>query len=266
MSDFTDDVLTDDLADSEQVEGMDEAAEVEEELPFLDIEQYKDYLVPVKVDGEELRIPIAEAVNGYQRHADYTRKTQEVKQLRDEVGWGAALKAALDQDPLGTIQLLAANYNVPLGQQTPTADPWASDDDGWSSDPSDKRVAALEARLMQLEQERQTQELRQTISSLQARFEDFNAQEVVARAMQLGVSDLEAVYKMMAFDRVADKAAKAAAAAAQAQQRKATTTAAKREASVVSGGASSGRGAGDVTGPISSVRDAYEAAKRQLGA
>jgi hypothetical protein len=243
---------------------MDEAVE-EEELPFLDIEQYKDYRVPVKVDGEEQLVPIHEAVAGYQRQSDYTRKTQDLSKLKEEVGWGAALKAALDTDPEGTIQLLMANYGVgPKNSPAPSSDPWDSDDDSWS-DPADKRYAALEAQIRQLQQERQTEQLKATINSLQSRYEDFNPQEVVAAAMRLGTNDLEGVYKMLTWDKVAEKARKAEAAAAAAAARKAQTTAAKREASVVSGGSTASRSGANDVGPISSVHEAYAAAKKQLG-
>lgn len=245
----------------------DEADGAEEEvLPFLDIEQYKDYRVPVKVDGEEFDVPLADLRGGFMRQEAFTRKTQELAKLKEEIGWGAALKAALDTDPEGTIQLLMANYGVgPKNTPAPSSDPWDADDDSWS-DPADKRYAALEAQVRSLQQERQTEQLRMTISNLQSRYEDFNPQEVVAAAMRIGTNDLEGVYKMLAFDKVNEKARKAEAAAQAAAARKTATTAAKRDAAVVSGGSSTGRGGGSDVGPISSIRDAYEAAKRQHGA
>lgn len=42
--------------------------------------------VTAKVDGEEVEIPLSEAVQGYQRQKDYTRKTQELSEQREEVG------------------------------------------------------------------------------------------------------------------------------------------------------------------------------------
>lgn len=36
----------------------------------------------VKVDGQELEVPLDELLNGYQRQADYSRKTQEVAAMR----------------------------------------------------------------------------------------------------------------------------------------------------------------------------------------
>jgi hypothetical protein len=39
----------------------------------------------VKVDGEEVKVTRDELIRGYQRHADYTRKTQELAAMRREV-------------------------------------------------------------------------------------------------------------------------------------------------------------------------------------
>ena len=52
---------------SEEVEGEDE--EYEEEAP-------RDEKFVVKVDGKEIEVPKEELIRGYQREADYTRKTQ----------------------------------------------------------------------------------------------------------------------------------------------------------------------------------------------
>lgn len=40
--------------------------------------------VKLKVQGEEVEVPLREALQGYQRQADYTRKTQELKAQREE--------------------------------------------------------------------------------------------------------------------------------------------------------------------------------------
>ena len=57
------------------------------DTPILELDEYADYRVPIKLDGEELQIPLSEAIAGYQRQADYTRKTQELSQQREEIQW-----------------------------------------------------------------------------------------------------------------------------------------------------------------------------------
>ena len=58
---------------SEEVEGEDE--ESEEEAP-------RDEKFVVKVDGKEIEVPKEELIRGYQREADYTRKTQKLAEER----------------------------------------------------------------------------------------------------------------------------------------------------------------------------------------
>lgn len=41
-------------------------------------------MVTAKVDGEEIEVPLSEAVNGYQRQSDYTRSKQELAEHRQE--------------------------------------------------------------------------------------------------------------------------------------------------------------------------------------
>jgi len=58
---------------SEEVEGEEE--EAEEETP-------RDEKFIVKVDGKEIEVPKDELIRGYQREADYTRKTQKLAEER----------------------------------------------------------------------------------------------------------------------------------------------------------------------------------------
>jgi hypothetical protein len=61
------------LESSEEVEGDEE--ESEEEAP-------RDEKFIVKVDGKEIEVPKEELIRGYQREADYTRKTQKLAEER----------------------------------------------------------------------------------------------------------------------------------------------------------------------------------------
>lgn len=61
------------LESSEEVEGNEE--ESEEEAP-------RDEKFIVKVDGKEIEVPKEELIRGYQREADYTRKTQKLAEER----------------------------------------------------------------------------------------------------------------------------------------------------------------------------------------
>lgn len=257
MTDTFDGVLPDGPVEYGQAEQVD-GAEAFEDLPFLDVDQYRDYRIPVKIDGEEITIPLAEAVAGYQRQADYTRKTQELASQRQQLQEAAAIRAALEQDPKGTIDLLARHYGITPQQ---AADEFGMDPfgDDLIDDPVSSRMAELDKRIRAFEEQQAQAQLQTTIQSLQNKYgEDFDPREVVSAALQMGSTDLEGVFKQIAFDRLVQKQR---ASARQADPQRA----AKQAAAVVSGGSSAGAG-GDEVGPIRSVADAYFAAKRMMGA
>lgn len=262
--DNTDFDVTDNPIDDGQV-GTDDGADAGFDGPVLAIDEYKDFHIPVRVDGEEMYVPLAEAVQGYQRQADYTRKTQEVAQQRQELQVVAAIKQALDNDPAGTIQALSEHYGVgvaPQGAPQVQDDPYG--DWGFSSgasDTPDPRLSQLEQRIAAFEKQQAQAQLDAEIQRLQSKYgEAFNAQEVLAQAVATGQSNLENVYKLISFDRIASGAVQQQQAAAKVQ----TQVAAKKAAQVVSSGGSAGARA-VVDSPIRSIRDAFAAAKQELG-
>lgn len=98
----------------------------EDEADESDVEQpdFYDEKVVVKVDGEEREITVKEALEGYQRREDYTRKTQELSEARQafeqEIQQYAetlenveAFEASWSEDPAGVISRLAAGTDNP---------------------------------------------------------------------------------------------------------------------------------------------------------
>lgn len=93
---------TEATVDEEVVEETEEAEEVEEEAPEeegqaeeeteeevdeeeeTEIVAEEDLKYTIKVDGEEFEVGIDELKNGYQRQADYTRKSQALAEQRKE--------------------------------------------------------------------------------------------------------------------------------------------------------------------------------------
>lgn len=59
---------------------LDPVAETAE--PEAEPEAEDDPLVTVKIDGKSVEVKLSELKNGYQRQADYTRKTQEVSEVK----------------------------------------------------------------------------------------------------------------------------------------------------------------------------------------
>jgi len=66
---------------NEEEEPIDEP----EPEPTPEPELAEDLPIKIKYKGEELEVPLSELKNGYQRQADYTHKTQELSQERQEV-------------------------------------------------------------------------------------------------------------------------------------------------------------------------------------
>lgn len=77
-------------------------------------------LVTVKIDGKEEQIPLEEAIKGYQRHADYSRKMAEVKQGRESL---QAELAEVKQERAQYAELLNA-LSAQLAQQTEQEPNW----------------------------------------------------------------------------------------------------------------------------------------------
>ena len=79
-----------DASYSEDETLADEASADDEEATATDEEdddapEPQDQLVTVVIDGKEQQIPLKEAIAGYQRQADYSRKTMAVSELRKQV-------------------------------------------------------------------------------------------------------------------------------------------------------------------------------------
>lgn len=108
---------TEATVDEEVVEDTQEAEEVEEEAPEeeegqaeeeteeevdeeeeTEIVAEEDLKYTIKVDGEELEVGIEELKNGYQRQADYTRKSQALAEQRKETEQIQSERQRLEQE------------------------------------------------------------------------------------------------------------------------------------------------------------------------
>ena len=71
----------------------------------------------VTVDGEQMDVSQTELINGYQRQADYTRKTQELATERERLAQGEAIVQALESDPESAVSALADAFGIRMGNQ-----------------------------------------------------------------------------------------------------------------------------------------------------
>ena len=219
-------------------------------------DEYADKAVKLNVAGEEVDVPLREALAGYQRQADYTRKTQELSEQRKQVQFGSALQEALQNDPRNTLELLKQHYGLDEQQ--------ASEEDELYMDPTEKQYRQLESRVKAFEQQKALNDLEKTVESLSRKYGDaFDADEVIAKALATGNSNLEAVYKQTAFDRIFEQNVTANQVKAKKADDEKAIVQAKRDATVVSKGASA-KSADVSSKPVTTLRDAFELAKKQL--
>ena len=246
-------------AEAAPATGGESVAEAPPEPSYLDTDSYAGHHVRLKVDGEELSVPLSEALGGYQRQADYTRKTQELAEQQRRAQFGLTLQQALENNPQETLRILQAQYLADQQAQAPE-----TDDTDWTNDPAESRFKELDQRLQRYEQQAADAQLRQAIGVLQQRYgEDFNPQEVVQAAFSQQRMDLENVYKEIAFDRYRQGMA---AAKEQQDAEEASRVAAKAQAS---NSTHTGNGAANAVEPdngsFPTIEQAFAEAKRQHG-
>ena len=227
---------------TEAVDNLETSTEVPQEPAYT-----------VKIDGEEQQVSLEELQQGYQRQADYTRKTQEIAAERDRLQQAEAIVSDLEHDPEGTLQTLAHSFNVaPItGQQV-------SDDEYAEVDPTQQKLAELEHKIARQEQMERVQRVEREVSTLQEKYGEFNREELLNHALKNGIPNLEAAYTHMRFNDVKSTADKLS------QEQEITNK--KREAAVVTPGGSTQSGVEtEPTPQVSSLREAFALAKQQLG-
>jgi hypothetical protein len=257
-----------DIAAAEEV-FTDEGGDETPARQYVEVDDPDNRYVRVKVAGEDVEVPYSEAVRGYSREADYTRKAQEVAAQRQEAELGLRIQQALATDPQTTLRLLAERYAA----QNPAAPkaPEPEFDDPLERQLHEERQArmSLEERINQREADEQ---LSRTIDGLRTQYgandEDLRAAVNLAYQSNLGIEQLPMIYKTMAFDRIQANVrayqAQQAAEAAKNQQR----TAAKQAAGqVISNGNTGATNLTDraSTGAPMSLRESIEAAFEQAG-
>jgi hypothetical protein len=223
---------TDDETDVDETLDIEDDATIDE----FDFETVKDKPVKVTVNGETFEVPLAELRNGYMRQSDYTRKTQQIAADGEVVRWAKVLQDGFKTNPQGVIQYLAEQYGVAL---TNEPDPWQ---ELVETDPSltplvdrvrqqEQELAELRQMAQTTAQDRETAAVRAELNEVQAKYPDFDPQQVIPVALQNGVR-LEQAYKLWKADQLLvaqadDQSAKAKAAEAAQRREKARAAKAK---------------------------------------
>ncbi len=236
----------------ENMEATEPAAADNPELPITDPIETSGYTI--KVDGEQQQVSLEELQSGYQRQADYTRKTQELASERQRLQQAETIVSALEADPQGTLAALGNALGV-ADSPVPRDDVSSWEDE----DPTAQRVAHLEAQVARQAQTHRKQALDKEVSRLKGQYGDFDEQGLFKHALDNKIANLEAAYTHMNFNGLAGYAGKL--------QRDQETLEAKRGGAPVEGGKTVQQGAvvGDSPKKVTSLREAFALAKQELG-
>lgn len=206
----------------------------------------------VKIDGAEQEVTLDELQKGYQRQADYTRKTQEVASERERLQQAEAIVSALESDPEGTLGTLAQTFGINMNAgQTESSD--------WDDiDPSDKKLAELERKIEVQERTARIQQVDKEVDQLRERYGDFDKQDLLHHAVTNKITNLEAAYTHWQFNDVKSAADKLR------QDQEITDK--KRDAGVVAPGGSTQAGTQPEVSDakVTSLREAFALAKKQM--
>lgn len=170
-------------ANAEQFEqGVDEVVEIDdvEEIEEVEgVEETEETLNEIEIDGEKYSLDeLREFKQAGLRQSDYTKKTQTLSQKEKELQEASEFYNYFRQNPHLLDQLSQAEVDPSMQQRA------------IQMDPAMQRVEQLE---MQMHEERLTNEL----SRLSNKYDDFNDVAVLEKATQMGVTDLEFVYRGM---------------------------------------------------------------------
>jgi len=235
------------VSESAEVDNLDTTQEQFSEEPTGD-------LYDVKVDGESTQVSLNELQDGYQRQADYTRKTQELASERSRLQQAEAIVVALEKDPSGTLQALARSFDIPMDNKVPS-----SSDESWDTedlDPMVQKVAALEARLEDQDRINRQSAIQKEVSQLQESYGDFDSQELLSHALKHQINNLEAALTHMRYSSVASEADKLRTELSVFEK--------KREAAIVGSGGSKQVGSSpESSDKPKTLRDAFAMALKQ---
>lgn len=218
-------------------------------------------LYTVMVGGEKRQVTLDDALKGWMRQEDYTRKTQEVSQLRQRLAQAEQLANALERDPHGTMRQLAAVLQwQPEGLQQQVApedeDPLARVErqlQGLTNQLTSREEAERQTREEAARQAQAKAQIESELATLHQRYGDFPDHELVQYMVDRGLDNIGEAYGSWQFhalqaQRIAEENAKIEA---------------KRRGQIVSGGSnpSAGSVVPGAAGSKMSVAEAWAAAK-----
>jgi len=212
----------------------------------------------VKVDGVEQRVSLEELQSGYQRQADYTRKTQELARERERLTQAEAIVQALEADPQAAISALGDAFGVGMATQTPHTSYDDDDLDYEDLDPDEIRLRKVEAAIEEQNRAQRQDNLRKEMDVIREKYNtDISEQELYAHALKHNIGNLDAAYAHLNYENALSQT--------QASEQEAQIMEDKRNAAVVD--ATPGSAPSNVDRAVSavnSIHDAFDLARQEL--
>ena len=205
----------------------------------------------VKIDGREEQVTLNELQNGYQRQADYTRKTQELASERERLAQGEAIVQALESDPEGAITALAGAFGVGGGNQQTMPDQTEYEE----LDPEEFRLRRIESSIEEQNRALRQQNLQKEVNTLRDKYDgiDFDEKALYAHALKNKINNLDAAFTHMNWDQM------------QTVAKDAEIVEEKRAAQIVDGTPGSSEGNVErAVRAVDSIRDAFALAQTEL--
>jgi hypothetical protein len=262
-------------------------APVAEEEDLLDTSEIGDRKVKLTVDGEEVVVPLNEALSGYNRASVATKRFQEASRIKEEAEDALRLAKAVQNNPGLTMQVLAQQAGLtveqflnlsPQQQQNiaELSEPEPTFDDPLERQLYEERQAriALEQRIEAQEQSWQAQQadiaLRQAVGNLQNQLgatpEDARAVVQQALDMHVGPEFFPMIYQAQQYQKtqVQTEATTAVEAAKAAEEAARQQAAAQAGQAVGTGTGAVGTAPPEVVRPMT-AEEAIVATLDQLG-
>ena len=221
--------------------------------PVLNLDEYADFRIPVKVNGEEVLVPLKEAISGYSRTQDYTQKTQALAAEREAVAQAAALQAALEADPTATLAVLGAIY----GSDT-SGDPAESDTE---LEPWERDLQDMKQRFSQMDEAAAMAAMEQELLAIQ-QADGTDPNELLSFAADRQIPNLEIAHLAYLGTLTQEQRA---ANLAKVQSAEARETTKAQHAFIAPGSGSSAAGNQPTTTPPRNAREAALRAMTDLG-
>ena len=204
----------------------------------------------VTVDGEQMDVSQTELINGYQRQADYTRKTQELATERERLAQGEAIVQALESDPESAVSALADAFGIRMGNQASVPQ-----EEMEELDPEETRLRRIESAIEEQDRIQRQQNLQKEMNTLRDKYQaDIDENALYSHALKHNIGNLDAAYTHMTYEDLQSKA------------KNSDIVEEKRAASIIEDGSGAAEGAisRDFNKAVNSLRDAFDLAKQEL--